>query len=528
MTYAKTSGVPFITVVTLGPGAPDFLTLQAADTLRNANRVILRTERHPVAGWLREQSIPFESLDAFYDRFEDFDRMHQAMAETLWREAEKGPLVFGVMDPARDGAVRALKSGVSGRKDPPETEVGGAGGERKAGKPDPGRTLVILPGLSALSVCEAELPSSAGVSSAGDGFRAFSATDFLSASVEPGLSLWVLEVDTAILAGELKLRLLDGYADEQPVVFFPPSEKARRVCRIIPLYLLDAQKTYDHTAAFFIPGSDFLHRSRFTFADLEAILSRLRAPDGCPWDRIQTHASLTPYMVEEAWEAVSAIEEGDMDHLSDELGDVLFQVFFHASIGQSFEEFTMTDVLTHICRKMIQRHPHVFGTDQKKTAEAVSGAWETIKRRETGSQTVGESLEDVSPALPSLKYAIKVCKKLAQLPALRRDPEMIAAEIQKCSEALLESGVLSERNMAALLLKCTELCYRADRDAEILLHHEVDRVKYRFQAAEKAVFADEKSPESLTNQQLCVYLEAVGGESESFISLPGKKSIPDG
>ena len=505
--------MPAVTVVSLGPGSPDFLTLQAVDALRNARRIILRTEKHPVADWLRDQSIPYESLDAFYDRFDDFDRMHQAMGEYLWKESEKTPLVFGVMDPSRDGAVRELKKRIPARSQSPGIEGSEPDRKLESGKPDRS-DLVILPGLSALSVCEAELPPVMKTRSAGDGFRVFSATDFLSASVDPALSLWVLEVDTALLAGELKLRLLDLYDDEQTVFFFPPSEKDRRVPKVIPLYLLDAQPAYGHTAVFFIPGSDFLHRSRFTFADLEAIMARLRAPDGCPWDRIQTHASLTPYMVEEAWEVVSAIEEGDMDHLSDELGDVLFQVFFHASIGQTFEEFTMSDVLTHICQKMIQRHPHVFGTDQKNSADAVASAWETIKRRETGSKTVGESLEDVSPALPSLKYAIKICKKLAQLPAMRRDPDEIAAEIQSLSGELLENDVLSDQKMALLLLKCTELCYRTDRDAEILLHHEVDQLKRRFHLAEKAVFADEKVPEGLTNQQLCVYLDAAKRESE--------------
>jgi tetrapyrrole methylase family protein/MazG family protein len=134
---------------------------------------------------------------------------------------------------------------------------------------------------------------------------------------------------------------------------------------MIPLYQLDNQKHYDHTAAVFLPGVDYLHRARHTFEDLERIVSRLRAPDGCPWDSVQTHRSLTPYMVEEAWEVVNAIEEDDPDHLADELGDVLFQVFIHASIGKSCGEFTLTDILTDICRKMIHRHPAVFDENRR-------------------------------------------------------------------------------------------------------------------------------------------------------------------
>ena len=298
------------------------------------------------------------------------------------------------------------------------------------------------------------------------------------------------------------------------IVFFPPSEKSSRTAVRIPLYALDAQKTYDHTAACYLPGVDYLHRSRFTFEDLADITSRLRAPDGCPWDSVQTHESLRPYMVEEAWEAVNAIEDQDMDHLADELGDVLFQVFIHSSIGESFDEFTLTDVVSGICRKMIHRHPHVFGSEKADTAQGVSDGWEALKRAETGSKTVGETLNDVSQSLPSLKYSIKMYKKLAQLPALRRSPEEIAPEIVSLASSLIENGQFSAENMAQLLMKCTELCYRSDADAEILLHRGVEKLKKKYQYAEKTMVNDEKKPENLTFQQLCVYLDAAGDAIE--------------
>ena len=483
-----------ITVVPLGPGHPDLLTLQSAEALKSARRLILRTERHLVASWLKEQNHPYESLDSFYDSYEDFDRMHRAMAEYLWGEAVKSPLVFGVMDPGQDGAVHALKRSV------PLDGV-----------------LQILSGLSLRDACEASLPAGADApgSDFPDSFRVFSAVDFLSAPADPALSLWILELDSPLLAGDVKLRLADVYEDDLEVFFFPPSDQLRRSCRRIPLYRLDAMPAYDQTAALFIPGSSFLCRGRYAFGDLDRIVTRLRAPDGCPWDRVQTHASLTPYMVEEAWEAVGAIEDGDMDHLADELGDVLFQVFIHASIARSFDEFTMTDVLSHICHKMIERHPHVFLRSDGETADQIAADWEKIKRRETGSRTVGDTLNDVSPSLPSLKYAIKLHKKLAQLPALRRDPALVAEDIRSCADRLLNpDGSLSEEKMASLLLACTELCRLSDRDAEILLHRAADRLKKRYQAAENKIFHDQKVPESLTKQELCVYLSSAGIEED--------------
>ena len=287
-----------ITVIALGPGDPKLLTLQAADALRDpAYHLIFRTSRHPVAEWLEQQDIVPDSMDRFYEQYENFDEMHQAMAAWLWLEAKKQPIALGVMDPEKDGLVAAL------------------------GKAAPGRsTLRIHPGVSAASPCLTSLPPGF---SAGMGLQLYTASEMASADWNPAVPLLVTELDSQLLAGEIQLRLSELLDDEQQVVFFPPADTASRPSRSIPLFQLNMQKKYDHTAALFVPASGYLSRERHTFDDLTRIVSRLRAPDGCPWDRVQTHGSLRPYMVEEAWEAVNAMDDGDMDHLADELGDVL-------------------------------------------------------------------------------------------------------------------------------------------------------------------------------------------------------------
>lgn len=483
---------PDLLIVPLGPGSPRLLTLESADALRDFSRkLVLRTARHPVAAWLEEHRVPFDSLDAMYDAYEDFDALHRAMAGRLWEAASSAPVSFAVPDPWSDAAVAALKEAM-----PAEAQ------------------LRILPGVSAAQACLASLPA---VQSTENGLQIFTASRFLSASYDPSLPMLLTELDSGLLAGDVKLKLADLLSDEHPVWFFPPQEAAAtetfRSCRRLPLYVLDGQKKYDHTTAVFLPGTAYSARERYTFRDLTDIVFRLRAPDGCPWDRAQTHHSLRPYLVEEAWEAVNAIDEGDMDHLADELGDVLFQVMIHSAIGTAFDEFTLTDVLSGICRKMIQRHPHVFIASHGESAEDVSQGWEARKRKETGSRTVGETLDDVSSFLPGLKYSIKMYKKLAQIPALRRDPRIIAAEIRDLSGALTEGGSLSEENMSALLAKCTELCYRTNQDAEILLHQRVEKMKHTYQKAEKTILEEKKSPENLTLQELCVYLDSAEKEN---------------
>ena len=357
----------------------------------------------------------------------------------------------------------------------------------------------IIPGFS---YADFYLARCRGLISSGN-IRIVSASEFLSSFYDPEQSLLITEVDGAITAGDVKAHLSSLFDEESSVWLIQAG--GRPVS--LPLYELDRKKKYDHMTAVLVPGSDFLHHCRNTIHDLLNIMERLRAPDGCPWDSIQTHESLRPYMVEEAWEAVNAIDDNDPDHLADELGDLLFQIVFHASVGKSFGEFDFVDVVTNICTKMIHRHPHVFGSKHVSSPDEVSDTWEEIKRQETGSRTVSESLNDVSSGLPSLKYAIKVNKKVQQLPSWRRNPADIAEEIRNLSGLLLAAdGSLDEKVMGKLLFLCTHLCHRSDRDAEIILHQAVDRFKSAFSRMENDVKSAGKALETLTFEEICLYL----------------------
>ena len=467
-----------LTVVSIGPGDPSWLNQSTLNAIRKASPLILRTDHHPLAAWLGEQKIPYLSLDDLYDQSDDFDCMHIDMAERVWQLAAEGRhAVYAVPDLLTDRSVDELFRCI------PEACL----------EPE------IIPGFS---YADFYLARCRGHISSGN-IRIVSASEFLSSFYDPEQSLLITEVDGAITAGEVKEHL-SSLLDEESTVWLIQSE-GRPVS--LPLYELDRKKKYDHMTAVLVPGSDFLHRCRNTIDDLLKIMERLRAPDGCPWDSIQTHESLRPYMVEEAWEAVNAIDDNDPDHLADELGDLLFQIVFHASVGKSFGEFDFNDVVTNICTKMIHRHPHVFGNKHVSSPDEVSDTWEEIKRQETGSHTVSESLNDVSPGLPSLKYAIKVNKKAQQLPSWRRNPSDIAAQIQKVSGLLLDpDGSLNEKAMGKLLFLCTHLCHRSDRDAEIILHQAVDRFKDAFSGMEIDMKSRGKALETLTFDEICIYL----------------------
>ena len=469
-----------IRVVSIGPGDPDLLTGTTLKELSCADPLILRTDHHPITAWLGKKGIPFQSLDALYEQTDDFDALYDRMAEAVTEKATGNHPVYAVADCATDRSVdRLILRGAEG-----------------------GMSITCVPGFSYADYFLARCRSAYSAGS----IRICSAWDFLSGAYDPADHQLITEIDTGILAGDLKTALGDVLDDETEISWMEADGGEKR----IPLYMLDRQKAYSHLCAAFIPASDYAKRTRYTLRDLLAIMARLRAPDGCPWDRIQTHETLRPYMVEEAWECVAAIDEKDTDHLADELGDLLFQIVFHASIGKAFDEFTMTDVITNICRKMLKRHPHVFGTAHMETSTEVADSWETIKRRETGSRTVGESLADVSPALPALKYAIKMNKKVQQLPVWRRNPAEILRDIQEEAGRLLtDDGRMNEEAMGRILFLCSHLCHRCEADSEIVLHEFVDRFKNRFTRMEEALKKQGKTAESLTFPELCVYLSRV-------------------
>ena len=463
-----------ITVVSIGPGDPSFLNEITVRTLRDASPLVLRTGRHPLSVWLETEGMAFRTLDHLYETSDDFDALSRAAAEELWSLSGTSPyLVYAVSDVLTDRTVDALFSS----------------------RPEGGEVRLV-PGFS---FADYYLPACRPFFSTAD-IRICPAASFDGTGLTPSRPLLITELNDEITAGEVKQALAAWIRDEETVLFLPGDGKALPV----PLYELDRQPFYDHLSAVACGPFSYEQRSRKTLEDLMEIMDRLRAPGGCPWDRKQTHQSLEPYVVEEAWEVVGAAEENDPLHLAEELGDLLFQVVFHTSIGKSFDEFTMDDVLSAICQKMIRRHPHVFApasgsgaTDAavelpeagtRITAEQVTDNWDKIKQAEIGSKTPLEALKDVSPALPALRYAEKVLRKMKHVPALPDPaPAEITESIRSLAEDLDPALPVSEleKRFAALLFACSRLSAALGLDSEILLHEFTARLIRDCQALEK-------------------------------------------
>jgi len=313
-----------------------------------------------------------------------------------------------------------------------------------------------------------------------------------------------------MLMGDCKLQLLKWYDADQPVYFFAPSKKAQRSYEILPLSDLDRQKNYDHTCAVLIPSVTLTDRKRFDFYDLVRVMAILRGENGCPWDKEQDHKSLRKYLIEEAYETAAAIDEEDWDHVADELGDVMLQVVFHAHVGGQYGTMELSDITSYICRKMIDRHRHIFGTDQCETSEDVLKNWEKIKKEERGFKTQSDVLNGVSQGLPPLMRAGKVQKKARDVGFDWDDPRDALKKVhEEADEVLaeLDAGKDPAEELGDLFFACVNVARLSGVEAETALQQATEKFIRRFTAMENAILRDGKRLEGLTLSEMDVYWE---------------------
>ena len=202
-------------------------------------------------------------------------------------------------------------------------------------------------------------------------------------------------------------------------------------------------------------------QNRYTIDDLRLIVTILRSSEGCPWDREQTHKSIIPGMIEEAYEVVEAIECENADMLREELGDVLLQIVFHADIEREQGSFDFDDAVTDICRKMIVRHPHVFAEVQAKTADVVLDNWDKIKAQTKHQQDLGERLDSIAKPLPALIRTQKVMRKTAK-------------EMEVPTPVVSEQLSETELRLGQAMAEVIRACEAQGLEAETVLRHYCD------------------------------------------------------
>ena len=233
-------------------------------------------------------------------------------------------------------------------------------------------------------------------------------------------------------------------------------------------------------------------------------MKALRNPEsGCPWDIQQDFSSVAPYTLEEAYEVADAIAVGDMDGLRDELGDLLFQVVFHARMAEEMGAFDFTDVVTAICDKMIRRHPHVFGSEEEKAAGATEGSWERIKAAErSGKVAESSAIEGVAKSLPALKRAEKLGKRASRVGFDWPDTVGVTAKIdEELAELAQARNDENPEQIAAefgdVMFSLVNLARHLDVDPEAALAATNRKFEHRFRQVEAQVSESGRKIEDL-------------------------------
>jgi len=263
---------------------------------------------------------------------------------------------------------------------------------------------------------------------------------------------------------------------------------------------------------------DFTRKERYGFDDLVELIRLLRTPDGCPWDREQTHASIRRNFLEETYEALEAIDEDDPAHLCEELGDVLMQVVFHGEIEREAGRFTLDDVCDGVCRKLILRHPHVFGSVEVTGSGQVLENWEAIKRREKKQETWADTLRAVSKTLPSTWRAEKLQKKAGKA-GLRPDGPAGAAEnLSEKTAALreaIERGEDAGEALGETLFAAVGVAVALKADPEDALQSASERFIRRFSAMETLAAKEGGTLDALPREQLVRLWRAAADSPEA-------------
>jgi tetrapyrrole methylase family protein/MazG family protein len=246
---------------------------------------------------------------------------------------------------------------------------------------------------------------------------------------------------------------------------------------------------------------------KYTFLDLVDIMEKLRSENGCPWDKEQTHESLTKNLIEEAYEACDAIEENSKEKTVEELGDVLLQVVFHAQIGKEDGEYTMDDITTAICQKLIYRHPHIFQDTKLKTADEVLTNWEKLKNSEKGYVSETDSMKKIPRNFPALMRAFKVQEKAHRVgfdwPDVEGAFQKVTEETGELFEAMeKEDDAGKKEEIGDLLFAVVNVCRFLDIDPEQYLNKATDKFIRRFEYVEGSCVKNGLNMKNMTIDEL--------------------------
>ncbi len=459
-----------ITLLGLGPGEASLLTRQAWQLLEQVPEITLRTRQHPVVAAF-PPGLRIRSFDSIYEHGESFETVYSQIVEqvlALGRRPEG--VVYGV--PGHPFVAEATTPEIARRA-------------REEGLP-----LEIVQGLSFLE----PVFSALGI----DPLPHTALVDALELSVAhvppfpPDAPALIAQIHSREIASQVKLTLMEVYPDRHPVHYVHAAGTAQEQVESLSLYEIDRGADTGLLTTLYVPPLG----PATSFEAFQEVIAHLRAPNGCPWDREQTHLSLRPYLLEEAYEVLAALDAQDPHALREELGDLLLQVVLHAQIASEEGEFNVNEVLRSVNTKIVRRHPHVFGDLVVEGVGGVLANWERLKasEREAKGQNEKGLLDGVPITLPALSQAQEYQKRVARVGFDWPDLQGVEAKIhEELEEVRSAPPEMRAGEIGDLLFAVVNLGRWYQVDVESALREANLRFRRRFAYLEKAALDQGRS-----------------------------------
>ena len=441
-----------IMVVALGCGKGQ-LTLDGAKIIESADKIFVKTALTDTYDYFKDKGIKNVPLDFIYENSQDFDDLDKTIVEYITKQDDGSNIVYCVNGSGYDDRSVIALSKICDVKIIPSVSAGTVGNK---------------PSVAQITVSAYELVN----------MRGF--------NYDTRMSLSITDIDNVFIAGEVKLILQNILGDEE-IILFNNKE--------IPVYELDRQDKYDYSTAVGVLSKKLVEKNRFNFADLREIMKILRGEGGCQWDRAQTHASIRENAIEEAYELVDAINNEDIDNMIEESGDLMLQSVFHCAIAEDCAEFNTEDVLSGICRKLIDRHTHIFGDVIANTPEEALKAWDAAKAKEKKYSSVSDKIDKIAKSLPALLRAYKVQKAVAKTGFEFEDFDQVLAKIDEEKQEFCNAKNADELEDEGgdLLIAVVNALRWKGVDPEVALSRSVEKFARRYKYVESHLDGDMKS-----------------------------------
>ncbi|CAH0312440.1 nucleoside triphosphate pyrophosphohydrolase [Peribacillus sp. Bi134] len=478
-----------ITIIGLGAGDLDQLPLGIYKKLLQTEQCFIRTIDHPVIWDLKKEGINFTAFDGIYEKHDQFEAVYEEIAGTLLQEASNRSVLYAVPGHpmVAEKTVQLL------------LEKGPALGI--AIKLEGGQSF-LDPLFQAVKIDPIE------------GFQLLDGTDLSPDDLHITQHMIIGQVYDAFSASNVKLTLMEKLPDDYEVYIVTAAGSSQEKVTRCALFELDRQMELSNLTSVYVPPVREEALRYREFSKLRQVIAELRGPDGCPWDKKQTHESLKKYLIEEAYELIDSIDEEDDEGMVGELGDVLLQVMLHSQIGEDEGMFTIDDVIEGITAKMIRRHPHVFGDVEVNGEEDVLVNWQKIKENEKGSETKASQsiLDGIEKSLPNLLRAEEYQKRAAKVgfdwDEVSEAWKKVREEVQELEAEILSPKMDVERiksELGDLFFALVNISRYYDIQAEEAVYKANQKFHRRFTYIEECIQRADKKFEDYTLEELDSY-----------------------